>query len=77
MDDLVIVHVRQQVLKFSKLSGIFDSGIPVSSVDPSEIYTAVILQNPNEHAHRKRRVRREDDRRIPELRSFLLRQQTE
>ena len=75
LDDLVIVHVRQQVLKFSKLSGIFDSGIPVNSVDPSEIYTAVILQNSNEHAHQKRRVRR-DDRRIPELRSFLLRQQT-
>ena len=71
----MIVHVRQQVLIF-KLSGIFDSGIPVSSVDPSEIHTAVILQNPNEHAHRKRRVRR-DDRKIPELRSFLLRQQTE
>ena len=60
----MIVHVRQQVLIVFKLSGIFDSGIPVSSVDPSEIYTAVILQYPNEHAHRKRRVRR-DDRRIP------------
>ena len=44
LDDLVIVHVRQQVLIFFKLSGIFDSGIPVSSVDPSEIYTAVILR---------------------------------